>query len=222
MLSYLVLGFTIFNSSHLSTLICSDLSWGFLGIPYSAGVFGEAVMSPKALRIQCSSKLVKIPMKCMLDNLKVIVVLRLEINLTSCFNTKSSLIWSFKLSRTVTKLFKQYDWVIWLISTNILSCKFWYIMVPVMEKLSLGEFTCVSILLANQIHTFECWYLCIVKKSFWHYNWLIFSNSFWYATENMIQKSYTKVNFIRSQLDLNVLYNMLQLTYKWKLNLKIF
>ena len=45
----------------------------------------------------------------MLDNLKVIVVLRLEINLTSCFNTKSSLIWSFKLSRTVTKLFKQYD-----------------------------------------------------------------------------------------------------------------
>ena len=105
------------------------------------------------------------------------------------FNTKSSLIWSFKLSHTVTKLFKQYDWVIWLISTNILSCKFWYIMVPVMEKLSLGEFTCVSILLANQIHMFECWYLCIVKKSFWHYNWLIFSNSFWYATDNMIQKS---------------------------------
>ena len=84
MLSHLVLGFTIFNSSHLSTLICSDLSWGFLGIPNSAGVFGEAVMSPEALRIQCSSKLVKIPMKCMLDNLKVIVVLRLVINWTSC------------------------------------------------------------------------------------------------------------------------------------------
>ena len=48
----------------------------------------------------------------MLDNLKMIVVLRLKINLTSCFNTKSSLIWSFELSHTVTKLFKQYDLVI--------------------------------------------------------------------------------------------------------------
>ena len=44
----------------------------------------------------------------MLDSLKVIVVLRLKINLTFCFNTKSSLIGSFKLTCTVTELFKQY------------------------------------------------------------------------------------------------------------------
>ena len=80
----------------------------FLGIPNSAGGFRADVTPPGAPRIQCS-KMVKLPIKCMLDNLKVIVVLRLKINLTSCFNTKSSLIWSFKLSRTVTKLFKQCD-----------------------------------------------------------------------------------------------------------------
>ena len=67
-------------------------------------------------------------MKCTLDSLKVTVVLRLEINLTSCFNTKSSLIGSFKLTCTVTELSKQYHWVRWQISANILSCKFWYVM----------------------------------------------------------------------------------------------
>ena len=36
-------------------------------------------------------EMVKTQMKCTLDSLKVIVVLRLKINLTFCFNTKSSL-----------------------------------------------------------------------------------------------------------------------------------
>ena len=41
------------------------------------------VVTPaEALWIYCS-KMVKIPMKCTLDNLKVIVVLRLKTNLTS-------------------------------------------------------------------------------------------------------------------------------------------
>ena len=89
--------------------MASDKSRVFLGgdTKFSRG-FGAAVTNLEAPMIQCS-KMVKIQMKCMLDNLKVIVVLRLKINLTSGFNTKSSLIWSFKLSHTVTKLFKQYD-----------------------------------------------------------------------------------------------------------------
>ena len=95
----------------------------------------------------CSIDCSKIRMKCTLDNLKI-TVLRLKINLAFCYNTKSRLIWSFKLSRTVTKLFKQYDWVIWLISADILKCKFRYVMVRY-EKLSLGELTRVSILLTN-------------------------------------------------------------------------
>ena len=102
----------------------SDISRIFRGIPNSVGGLGVAVMPPETPRIYCS-KMVKICMKCMLDNLKVIVAMRLKINLTSSFNTKSSLIWSFELSCTVLKLFKQYDWVIWLISVNILKCKFW-------------------------------------------------------------------------------------------------
>ena len=32
----------------------------------------------------------------------------------------------------------------------------------------------------------------------------------------MIQKSWTKVNFIRCQLDATVLYNKLRSAYKWK------
>ena len=48
-------------------------------------------------------------MKCTVDNLKVTVLLRLKIDLTFYLNTKSSLIWNLKLSRTMTKLFKQCD-----------------------------------------------------------------------------------------------------------------
>ena len=94
-------------------------------------------------------------MKCTLDNLKLIVALGRKINLTSFFDTKSSLIWIVKLSRTVTKLL----WVIWSIFSSVSSDMLRY----VMEKLSLGELTRVSILLANEISMFEGWYLCIVK-----------------------------------------------------------
>ena len=59
---------------------------------------------------------------------------------------------------------------------------------------------------------FEGWYLCIIEKSFYCYSWLISSH----ARHNMIQKSWTKVSFIQSQLDLNVLYDMLQSMCKWK------
>ena len=94
-------------------------------------------------------------MKCTLDNLKLIVALGRKINLTSFFDTKSSLIWIVKLSRTVTKLL----WVIWSIFSSVSSDMLRY----VVEKLSLGELTRVSILLANEISMFEGWYLCIVK-----------------------------------------------------------
>ena len=94
-------------------------------------------------------------MKCTLDNLKLIVALGRKINLTSFFDKKSSLIWIVKLSRTVTKLL----WVIWSIFSSVSSDMLRY----VMEKLSLGELTRVSILLANEISMFEGWYLCIVK-----------------------------------------------------------
>ena len=97
----------------------------FLGYQIQQGGFGVAVMPPEAPRISCF-KMVNVPMKYMLDN--VIALLRLKINLISCFNTKYSLIWSFKLSCTVTKLFKQY-WVVWVIMANTLSCKVWYVMV---------------------------------------------------------------------------------------------
>ena len=63
-------------------------------------------------------------MKCKLDNLKL-TVLGLK---TIYFNKKSCLIWSLKLPHTtVSKLFKQYDWLIWLLSADILSYKFWYV-----------------------------------------------------------------------------------------------
>ena len=51
-------------------------------MPNSAGGFGVAMMPPEAPRISCS-KMVRIPMKCTVDNLKVIAVLRLKFNLTS-------------------------------------------------------------------------------------------------------------------------------------------
>ena len=50
-------------------------------------------------------------------------------------------------------------WVIWSIFSSVSSDMLRY----VMEKLSLGELTRVSILLANEISMFEGWYLCIVK-----------------------------------------------------------
>ena len=109
-----------------------------------------------------------------LDDVKVIVLLTFKVNLTSCVNKKSSLIWSFKLSRTVTKLFKLYDWVIWLISADILSCKFWYLIVRY-DKVALSWTYHVSILLANQTCMFEDWYLCIVwgvkakMRCYWTY-----------------------------------------------------
>ena len=46
---------------------------------------------------------------------------------------------------------------------------------------------------------------------------MISSHSSWNTTHNMIQKSWTKVNFICSQLDSNVLYDTLQSTCKWNL-----
>ena len=49
----------------------------------------------------------------------------------------------------MTKLFKLYDWVIWLISADILSCKFWYLIVRY-DKVALSWTYHVSILLANQ------------------------------------------------------------------------
>ena len=50
-------------------------------------------------------------------------------------------------------------WVIWSIFSSVSSDMLPY----VMEKLSLGKLTRVSILLANEISMFEGWYLCIVK-----------------------------------------------------------
>ena len=71
--------------------------------------------------------------------------------------------------------------------------------------------------------------LCIVKKLFYCYSWWISSHSLWYALHNMIQKSWTKVNSIWSQLHykyvtINVqvkisLNNILQSICKWKLAL---
>ena len=111
-----------------------------MGIPNSAGGFKTVVKPPEALRIQCS-KMVKILVKCLLDNLKVIAVLRLKTNLTSCFGTKSSLIWSFNFPCTVT--FKQYDWVMWLISADILSCKFWYVVVRYGKVVLSWTYSCI-------------------------------------------------------------------------------
>ena len=105
--TYKCLPFSKFTNTYPGKIVddaFSDVSRVLLRIPNSAGGFGAAVTPPEAPRIQCS-KMVKIPVKCMSDNLKVIVVLALN----TCFITRSSLIWSFKLSRTVTKLFKQYD-----------------------------------------------------------------------------------------------------------------
>ena len=89
------------------------------------------------------SKMVKIWMKCTLDNLKVIVALRLKISITSCLNTKSSLIWNFKLSHTVTKLFKQYNWVIWPILVYIHKCKFLYVMVQYGKAVHSWTYLCI-------------------------------------------------------------------------------
>ena len=99
------------NTERKTLIVPATYPEFFGGMLNSIRVLQVAVMPPKAPRIYCS-KLVKIQMKYKLDDLKVIVLLRLKINLTSRVNTKSSLIWSFKMSRTVTKLFKQCDRVI--------------------------------------------------------------------------------------------------------------
>ena len=95
------------------------------------------------------SKMVKIWMKCTLDNLKVIVALRLKISITSCLNTKSSLIWNFKLSHTVWPSYSNntIEWYdqYWSIFISVSFYMLWYSM----EKLSIAELTCVSFLLAS-------------------------------------------------------------------------
>ena len=111
---------------------------------------------------------------------------RLKINLIFSFNTKNSLIWSFKLSRTVTKLFKQY-WVVWVIMANTLSCKVWYVIVC--YRKAVLRWTCLCMYSVSQSgFMFEGWYLRIIKKSFQHYSWLIFNPSFWYAAHIQYRK----------------------------------
>ena len=130
--------------------------------------------------------MVKIPIKCTLDNLKEIVALRLKTNLTS-------------------DLIRILAWF------GVLSC---HVLHNVIPTIWLSDMT--------QIFMFQGWYLCIVRKSFYYYSWLISSHSFWYATQNIIHKSWTKVNVIRIQSDSNVFYNTLQSTYKLKSALTIF
>ena len=135
----------------------------------------------------------------------MIVVLKLKISLTSCFNTKSSLIWLFKI----------YYWVVWQISVHILECIFWYILV-LQRKFVL-------------IWTYPCIYF-VRQLDLYVWRMLIFINRGEVIITFIIRKSYTKVNFISSQLDSNVflqyvainvqvkfsLYDISQSTCMWK------
>ena len=135
----------------------------FFGILNWPGDLGAAVAHPEAPRVWCS-KMVKIPIKCTLDSLTFIVVLRLKTNLT--FVLIQNLAWFrvSKLSLAAIKLFKLYSWAVWLISVDILSCKFWYVMVR-FEKAGL-RWTYQCIYSVSQSHSYIWRLLFMYRKEF--------------------------------------------------------